>query len=622
MSIVVERLLKTYDEHVVVNNVSLEVADGECFVLLGPSGSGKSTVLRIIAGLTQADAGRVVLHDEDVTDRPPQKRSAGMVFQQFALFGHMTVAENIEFPLRIRKVPAAERRRRRDEMLELVGLVGFQKRFPHQLSGGQQQRVALVRALVHRPEVLLLDEPFGALDQLIRLELRRTLRRIQRELKITAIFVTHDQEEAFELADRMAVMNFGRLLEIGAPRELYLRPQTEFVATFLGKANLFVGECTFDEVRLGSVRFPLKSKANGKDGTRRVQVLFRPEDVAVKTTPDALDWPTFGAGVIEEADFSGSIERLRLRIPAIHGVRPIAPAVPFGADFMLLEATRSQHLARAYPLRIGDRAWVGVRRVHALTHRGLNFVILERTAGDDRATIEYAAQVARLCQARVTLLLLGGARDAVRERSRRELLASGLAALEVRTVDPHDEEGLARELERDEQDLVIVSRGAAADPEILSDLIGAGEHHVLFTGSPSAIPRRVLICVAAGEPGKHGIVVAGRILRHLGATVTVLTAMSEDSSGSREQIARFHEASLRTLSLYGVEGDAVVREGPASSVIVAETQRERYDLLVVGSSLQDPDGKPMLQGMTHQLLAELDLPTLVVRHVEKGQKKS
>ncbi|KPV49705.1 hypothetical protein SE17_31095, partial [Kouleothrix aurantiaca] len=224
MSIVLEQLSKRYERHPVVQNVSLELADGEFFVLLGPSDSGKSTILRMIAGLTEIDQGRVLLHNRDVTGLPPQARGVGFVFQNYALFRHMTVAENVEFGLTIRKVAKAERRRRRDELLELVGLGGLGARMPRQLSGGQQQRVALARALAYQPEVLLLDEPFGALDAQIRVELRRSLRRIQREIGPTTIFVTHDQEEAFELADRIGVMNAGRLLEVGPPEELYEHP--------------------------------------------------------------------------------------------------------------------------------------------------------------------------------------------------------------------------------------------------------------------------------------------------------------------------------------------------------------------------------------------------------------
>src|SRR5688572_12774838 len=255
MSIIIEQLTKRYEGHPVVNNVSLEVADGEFFVLLGSSGSGKTTILTMIAGLTRVDQGRILLHGRDVTNLPTQERRVGFVFQNYALFQHMTVADNVEFGLRVRKRPASERRKRRDELLELVGLAGLGSRMPRQLSGGQQQRVALARALAHQPEVLLLDEPLGALDAKIRIELRRTLHAIQRELGITTILVTHDQEEAFELADRLGVMSFGRLLEVGQSQQLYQYPQTEFVATFLGTANLLVGNAKQNTVQIGPHSF-------------------------------------------------------------------------------------------------------------------------------------------------------------------------------------------------------------------------------------------------------------------------------------------------------------------------------------------------------------------------------
>ena len=610
MSIVVDRLLKTYDEHVVVNQVSLEVADGECFVLLGPSGSGKSTVLRIVAGLTPADAGRVLLHGKDVTHVAPQRRGVGMVFQQYALFGHMTVADNVEFPLRIRKVGRQQRARRRDELLELVGLVGFQRRFPHQLSGGQQQRVALARALAHEPEVLLLDEPFGALDARIRADLRKTLRRIQREVRVTTIFVTHDQEEAFELADRLGIVDFGRLLEVGPPHELYLRPQTEFVATFLGRANLFVGRCTADEVHLGEARFALESRAPGDEAARRVQVLFRPEDVAVKLTRDALEWPTFGEGIVEEAEFSGSVERLRLRIPAIPGVRPIAPAVPFGADHMLLDSTRSQHLARRFPLCVGDRAWVGVRRIHALAHPGLSFIAVDRGTAVDHDALRYAGLISRLCHARVTLL---GSPDAARVQAARESLGGGLAALETRALDPGDGESLLRELDLRPQDMVIAPMAILDDEVGLEALIAAGQHHVLLVPGTAESPRRVLLCTAAGEPAKHDVLAAGRIVRHLGASVTILTAVPAPEADLTEQIARFHDASVRTLAMFGIESASRIVEGPPVEVIAGAIRELDCDLVVLGSPQPAPGGSAAVRGLFRQLARETSVPMMIVR---------
>ena len=217
MSITIDQVSKLYHGVPVVNDVTIEIRTGEFFVLLGPSGSGKSTLLRALAGLSHIDHGRIALHGRDVTELPARARGVGLVFQHYALFRHMTVADNIEFALRVRRMRAAERRRRRQELLGLVALEGYDDRYPSQLSGGQQQRVAVARALAHEPAVLLLDEPFGALDAKIRVELRETVRAVQRRLGMTTILVTHDQEEAFALADRIGVMQMGRLLEIGTP---------------------------------------------------------------------------------------------------------------------------------------------------------------------------------------------------------------------------------------------------------------------------------------------------------------------------------------------------------------------------------------------------------------------
>jgi sulfate transport system ATP-binding protein len=346
MSIRVEHLTKRYGDSPVVNGVSLDIATGELFVLLGPSGSGKSTLLRMIAGLSEVDAGRVFLFGRDVTALSPKDRGIGFVFQHYALFRHMTVADNVEFSLRVARVPREERRRRQEELLELVGLSGFGRRMPMQLSGGQRQRVAIARALANRAPVLLLDEPFGALDAKIRVELRQTIRRVQRDLGVTTVFVTHDQEEAFELGDRIAVLHLGRLLEVGEPEELYLRPQTPFVATFLGAANLMVGQSTARGLSLGPVEIRLRTEAAADDGRRRVEVLFRPEDVEVAPTKDELTSLPLSSAVVLQTTYLGSFERLRLQLPRLAGVRGVAPPAPFGADYLWVDASRSQHESR------------------------------------------------------------------------------------------------------------------------------------------------------------------------------------------------------------------------------------------------------------------------------------
>ena len=236
--VVLGGIRKTYGDVVAVDSIDLEVARGEFFTMLGPSGSGKTTTLRIIAGFERPDAGRVQLGGVDVTGRPPYDRDVNTVFQDYALFPHMSVAANVEYGLRVKGVKRTERRRRAQEALELVRLDEFGDRKPVQLSGGQRQRVALARAVVNQPQVLLLDEPLGALDLKLRQEMQSELKRIQQEVGITFVYVTHDQEEALTMSDRIAVFSQGRIDQIGSPADVYERPANEFVAAFVGISNL------------------------------------------------------------------------------------------------------------------------------------------------------------------------------------------------------------------------------------------------------------------------------------------------------------------------------------------------------------------------------------------------
>ena len=231
-----------FDEVRAVERVSFRIPDGEFFTMLGPSGSGKTTCLRLIAGFDRPTSGHIQLFGRDVTKLPPYERDVNTVFQNYALFPHMTVGENIAYGLMVKKIPKAERERRVAEMLELVRLPGLQRRKPSQLSGGQQQRIALARALINHPRVLLLDEPLGALDLKLRQQMQIELKALQHEVGITFIFVTHDQEEAMSMSDRIAVFNLGRIEQIGPPAELYEQPQTRFVATFVGTSNLLEGD--------------------------------------------------------------------------------------------------------------------------------------------------------------------------------------------------------------------------------------------------------------------------------------------------------------------------------------------------------------------------------------------
>jgi len=569
------------------------------------------------------DEGRVILHGRDVTLATPQQRGVGFVFQHYALFQHMSVADNIEFALKVRKAPADQRQKRRDELLEIVGLAGLGGRFPDQLSGGQQQRVALARALAHKPEVLLLDEPFGALDAKIRVELRRALRGIQTELGITTIFVTHDQEEAFELADRLGVMNFGRLLEVGTPSDLYQHPQTEFVATFLGTTNLLVGESTPEGVQVGPVSFPINAdskRIEQASSTQRVQVLFRPEDVTLTLPDEALDAPQLGNGEIEGSTFSGSVERLRVRMPAIPGVRPIAPPVAFGEDAVLIEAARTQDVARRFPLAPGDRVNVGVRRIHALVHPGLSFLILTDGSKIAQAALDLGGQIARLAHARVTILSFGLEADKheIHLQEIKEKLGSGLAQLEVRSTPHTPDVAVAQEVERQPYDLVILGISGPISPggvALAEKILRLGDHHLLLVPAEHAEPARALVCVMSGEPGKEDVLFAGRFLRHLGAQTTLMSVIPSGShSELRDRAERFLKGGIRTLELLRVPAETTIRTGNVHDEIVHQMKDGEHDLLILGAPLPHGGDPVSLEGVVGQIIREMTThPVLIVR---------
>jgi sulfate transport system ATP-binding protein len=618
MSIVLQNATKRYEQQIVVNDVSLDVRDGEFFVLLGPSGCGKTTVLNLIAGLVQGEQGRVWLHGQEVTSRPPQDRNVGFVFQHYALFQHMDVASNIEFGLSIRRVPKAERQRRRDELLELVGLVGFANRMPQQLSGGQQQRVALARALALKPDVLLLDEPLGALDAKIRVELRRILKTAQRRLGVAAILVTHDQEEAFDLGDRIGVMSYGRLIEEGTPEDLYQRPKTEFVASFLGTANLLLGQTTDGRINVGGHLFPLPAEAEQLSADGRVQLLFRPEDVALAPTREGLGCESLGQGRVIETGFSGPSERLRLELPAISGVRAIAPEVPFGQPNILIEASRPPDQSERFPLQLGQDAWVGVRRLHALSHPGMSLIILVEGAPASSLALGLGGTLSRMAHARVELLGVGLEEEAMRAYlpEARKQLGSGMASLSVRTRPGSPPEAIADIELGGPHDVLIFGWRPGDGLEIPARLLQAGDHHLLLATGTQTRPERVLLCVSGGEPAKEDVLFSGRLVRHLGSSVTLLTVV-DPGAGAAARVAhaeRFAQASLQSLSLFGVRAEVRIETGSSPEVIVSALQRERFDLVVLGAPLPDLDGHLSLDGVVGSVIESgLSSSYLIIR---------
>ncbi len=316
-----------------VLDVNLSVQAGEFVTFLGPSGSGKTTTLNMIAGFTEPTSGVIKIHGRSVSRIPSHKRNLGMVFQNYALFPHMTVWENVAFPLQERRVAKVEIRQKVIKALELVGLTGYEKRRPNELSGGQQQRVALTRALVFNPEMLLMDEPLGALDKKLRQRLQFEIKRLHRELGMTFLFVTHDQEEAMALSDRVVVFNQGQIIQVGTPEDLYRRPNSRFVAEFLGDSNIIEGVLirtqTGDVLRCrdGDVALDAKTLSNGVDLNGDLSVMFRPEDVYLHED-SALGLPA----QIMEIIYLGAENRVLARTPSGQEFIVRCREIPVGAD--------------------------------------------------------------------------------------------------------------------------------------------------------------------------------------------------------------------------------------------------------------------------------------------------
>jgi sulfate transport system ATP-binding protein len=346
MSIEVRGLHKSFDQHPVLRDVSLEIPEGELVALLGPSGCGKTTLLRIIAGLEVPDAGEVRHEGEDVSARTARERNVGVVFQHYALFRHMTVAENVAFALRVRRRPRVEVEARVAELLGLVQLQDLASRYPHQLSGGQRQRIALARALATSPRILLLDEPFGALDARVRQELRRWLRRLHDELHVTSVFVTHDQEEAFEVSDRVVLMNAGRIEQVGTPAQVFDEPASPFVMRFLGAVNVFQGRVDGDRAYLNGVEFA----APGGGARRAAHVFVRPHELEIHRASIA-------------GSFAATVERI---VPVGAAIRIELSAQNHGTPIEVEVDVRSGEILGLAP---GEQVHLAPRRVRIFSSR-------------------------------------------------------------------------------------------------------------------------------------------------------------------------------------------------------------------------------------------------------------
>lgn len=545
MSIQLEQVSKSYGGRAAVVDVSVDIADGEFFVLLGPSGSGKSTLLRAIAGLSDIDHGRIVLHGRDVTNVNAREREVGFVFQNYALFKHMTVGDNIEFALRARRVRADVRRKRRQELLQLVALEGLDNRYPTQLSGGQQQRVAVARALAHEPRVLLLDEPFGALDAKIRDELRRAIRQIQRKIGITAILVTHDQEEAFSMADRIGVMDRARLQEVGEARSLYRKPATRFVATFLGAANLLLGNYDNRTIRVGESRLPMDRRALSLCKGDETTVIVRPEDIELAPRKDYLTTNPIGIGVVAEIQFVGSIERLRLTMDAGESLRS---ALKPAASTFLLDAARTASDAEKFPIARQQRVWVGCGDFHTLPTPISSLRLLAPTS--DACEQLADAPLVRELSNHMHI-------DPVRH------VVSSLEGLSLRGV------------------AVVGMRSAdVLDPAL--DLLGRGTRQVLMVSEVARSATRMLVCTDPSAAARNAALAAASSLsRHLALDVAMLVRRGDRP----ERADRYKELlDLRNASLkfHGLDIRTETYAGSLQDAILAREISPEQVLLVIG----------------------------------------
>ena len=364
IAVSVRNIRKSFGSATVLEDISFDVAEGEIIVLLGASGSGKTTILRIIAGLESPNTGSVILHGKDVTNLPARERGTGVIFQNYALFPKMTVEKNIGYGLRLRRKPKKEIKEKVSELIKLVHLEDHSHKYASQLSGGQQQRVAIGRALAYNPEVLLFDEPFGALDAQIRTTLRREIRALLKEINVPSIFITHDQEEALELGDRIGVLNAGRLEQIDTPFNVYNKPETEFVATFLGVANLLLGVVYEGKVAIEDRYLQAQIETHGFRNGQSVKIVFRPEDVFLRKPENLMqNYQELASGTVEEVNFVGAFERVIVRFD-LPAKLPII-------------VTRPKTETLAFPLTPGQRVTAGLVRFRVLP----NFTLASERAG-------------------------------------------------------------------------------------------------------------------------------------------------------------------------------------------------------------------------------------------------
>ena len=624
MSIILKKLNKRFGDNLVVNNVSLEILDGELFVMLGASGSGKSTILRMIAGLLEPDSGSIMISGQDVTHLEAQKRNVGFVFQNYSLFGHLMVFENVEFGLQVRKIPIRERRIRGKELLEVIGLTGLGDRYPHQLSGGQQQRVAVARALAYNPKVLLMDEPFGALDVKIRATLRQNLREIQRRLNVTTILVTHDQEEAFELADRIGVIERGMLVETGPPDHLYHHPETETVAMFIGGGNVLVGREDNGQIRLGEILLPWPEKAFRHAEGSPVRVLFRPETVMASREP--FHDPQFhilGQGRVVKRIFNGPVQRLILNMDQLRGVRPLVPALHHGQTRTQIEIIQTTQ-GLDHPIQIDDVLWVGIRDYHVLKPSGIKILVYSDDPIQNPSAQTFALHLGRSVKGLVSLISTVDSEEGIAQKQGqldriRLQWQDQIPQISVQVMNGSIQEAIQTKIQSDLFDFLALDRDCmglnsrTGMEKLFQTMLEEIALPVIVVSAPQSAINHILICTAAGEPGKSDIQVGGRLSLRTGAKVTLLSAMKPSQEGSElERVTQYLEEAGRSIATLGVDCRPLVRTGNPLDEIILEARKPQYDVIVIGAVLPRAPQKFRWPEVAIRIIQELGKTVVIV----------
>jgi sulfate transport system ATP-binding protein len=403
-----------------------------------------------------------------------------------------------------------------------------------------------------------------------------------------------------------------------------MHPQTEFVASFLGTANILVGQTEGERIQIGPHVFGLTKEAARFSTDGRVQVLFRPEDLALASSKAELDCAPLGEGVVTNLGFNGPSERIRLEIPSIPGVRAIAPAVPFGSQNIMIEASRPPDQAAAFPLSLNDKAWVGIRRLHALSHPGLSYLVVTDGSLRSQSAISQGGYLARMSHARMTLLGVGKDESLLESylQDARKQIGSGMASIEVHTDAAPTPAAIAKSIMQRPVDLVIVGWRPVEGINFAEQILQVGDHHLLLAAHPGARFEKALVCTARGEPGKDDVLFAGRLLRHLGAQAKLLTVINDatNTEYQRQHIERFMAGGKHSLEMFGVPTESEIRVGHPQTEIAEEIRKGDFDLVILGAPLPDRDGRVSLTRVVEGVMKNAgDCSLLIVRsHYSKN----